>query len=390
MRTMIKYALAFLCLSILSCGSKESKYVEIKEPENTKKIIETRCYKEGPEIDGDYIPGDELIDSATKAFYDADDNILLWIRDALSFTYEDGSKSYSMTINSYKYNQDGQLENVIQTAASRDSREFPETIKNAVIRANLSFNRNTYGDITEISGFGLVFDHDDNVIQTTQFEFDKNGKIIKEVYDSLKHYKVYKYFTLDNGYNVIQCDEYNEEYDVVDFNIKDFGIINSSTEVYDHGTKIKSIIQHFSFGVLDKITETTYQYNDDNKVIEKTENVASTSDIIWNGNTSAEVLAADCTITKYEYDNHGNCTEVREISVTPNLNRFHKVKIGNNYYFYGERDISHNLNPRKPFNPRTTLTKKYYYNEHGDWYKCHYVYPNSDYNVICIRNIEYK
>lgn len=61
MRTMIKYALAFLCLSILSCGSKESKYVEIKEPENTKKIIETRCYKEGPEIDGDYIPGDELL-----------------------------------------------------------------------------------------------------------------------------------------------------------------------------------------------------------------------------------------------------------------------------------------------------------------------------------------
>ena len=79
MRTMINYVLAvFLCLLILSCNSKETKYVEIKEPENTKKIIETRYYEIAGEIDGDYIPGEEL-GTSTKKFYGADNEILLSI-----------------------------------------------------------------------------------------------------------------------------------------------------------------------------------------------------------------------------------------------------------------------------------------------------------------------
>ena len=71
MKTMINYALAvFPCLLILSCSSKETKYVEIKEPENTKKIIETRYYETAGEIGGDYIPGEEsrgLLSMPTKA-----------------------------------------------------------------------------------------------------------------------------------------------------------------------------------------------------------------------------------------------------------------------------------------------------------------------------------
>ena len=263
---MINYALAvFPCLLILSCSSKETKYVEIKEPENTKKIIETRYYETAGEIDGDYIPGEELRGlflTPTKNFYGADDKILLSIED---YGYSDYEQKYSMTFTNYNYDSNHQLDNITEVHVQRSDVGWTGIVELIDTTANLTFKRNELGLVTEIEGFGTVITPDDKVYEVTKFIYNKDGKIVKEIHDS-HDYKTYQYFSLRNGHTAVKCDVYGEQRTL---NFPAYqGKTWSLTKIYDNGQKVKSLEQTYSYGKLYLDKETTFVYDDKNRMIQ--------------------------------------------------------------------------------------------------------------------------
>ena len=259
MRIMINYALVFLCLPIVSCGIEQPTYVEIKDPENTSKIIETRYYETAGEIGGDYIPGEEsrgLLSMPTKNFYGVDDKILLSIED---YGYSDYEQKYSLTIINYNYDSNHQLVNISELSVQRNDVGWTGIVELIDTVANLTFKRNELGLVTEIEGFGTVITPDDEVYEVTKYIYNKDGKIVKEIHDS-HDYKTYQYFSLLNGHIVVKCDEYGKQY------TRNFpayqGKIRSLTEIYDNGQKVKSLEQTYNYGKLSSDNETIFMYDD--------------------------------------------------------------------------------------------------------------------------------
>lgn len=389
MRTMIKYALAFLCLSILSCGSKESKYVEIKEPRNTKKIIETRYYEAAGEIDGDFIPGEEwggLLSIPTKIFYGADNEILLSIED---YGYSDYEQKYSLSIINYNYDSNHQLNNITEVSVQRNDVGWTGIVELIDTMANLTFKRNELGLVTEIEGFGTVITPDDEMYEATKFLYNKDRKVVKEIHDS-HDYKTYQYFSLLNGHTVVKCDEYGKQY------TRNFpayqGKIRSSTEIYDSGKKkVKSLVQTYNYGKLSSDNETIFMYDDKNRIIKSIEKRAEAADM-WTYypddtyedfmNQLFELKAQYNTVKEYKYDKKGNLIYFKEGKLMPKLDHGF-LHIGDKCYIY--KSNPRNNEALKVFDKEL----KYYYNEYGDWYKCHR-YSLILGNGIAIQNIEYK
>ena len=388
MKTMINYALAvFPCLLILSCSSKETKYVEIKEPENTKKIIETRYYETAGEIDGDYIPGEELRGlflTPTKNFYGADDKILLSIED---YGYSDYEQKYSMTFTNYNYDSNHQLDNITEVHVQRSDVGWTGIVELIDTTANLTFKRNELGLVTEIEGFGTVITPDDKVYEVTKFIYNKDGKIVKEIHDS-HDYKTYQYFSLRNGHTAVKCDVYGEQRTL---NFPAYqGKTWSLTKIYDNGQKVKSLEQTYSYGKLYLDKETTFVYDDKNRMIQiiKKRAEAEGMFVLYQDETyedymnkSFEMLAGNNEITEYKYDKKGNLIYVKTGYRKPELHG-NTIRIGNKNYFYEESSVL------------GSDQYKYYFNEHGDWYKYDLIRDGVAGSVfgneIAIRNIEYR
>ena len=385
MRTMINYTLAvFLCLLILSCSSKETKYIEIKEPENTKKTIETRYYEIAGEIDGDYIPGEESVGIPTKNFYGADNEILLSIT---NYGYVDYVQKYSMSFDNYNYNSNHQLESIISVSVQRSDEGWTGIVELIDTTANLTFKRNELGLVTEIEGFGTVITPDDEVYQPTKFIYNKDGKIVKEIHDS-HDYKTYQYFSLLNGHTVVKCDEYGKQY-TLDFPAYQ-GKIRSLIEIYDNGKKVKSIEQTYNYGKLSSDNETTFMYDDKNRMIKNIKKRAKADGSMYSRypdetyedymNKMFPVLARNNEIEEYKYNKKGNLIYYKKEYLMPKLDNG-CLRIGDKLYIYTENSES-GLNNEG---------LKYYYNEYGDWYKCYeYGYNLFSANRIAIRNIEYR
>lgn len=388
MRIMINYALVFLCLPIVSCGIEQPTYVEIKDPENTSKIIETRYYETAGEIGGDYIPGEEsrgLLSMPTKNFYGADDKILLSIED---YGYSDYEQKYSLTIINHNYDSNHQLVNITELSVQRNDVGWTGIVELIDTVANLTFKRNELGLVTEIEGFGTVITPDDEVYEVTKYIYNKDGKIVKEIHDS-HDYKTYQYFSLLNGHTVIKCDEYGKQY------TRNFpayqGKIRSLTEIYDNGQKVKSLEQTYNYGKLSSDNETIFMYDDNNRVIKSIKKRAEAVGM-WTYypddtyedfmNQLFELDAQYNTVKEYKYDKKGNLIYFKEGKLMP--------KLDHGFLHIGDKRYIYKRNPRnnealKVFDREL----KYYYNEYGDWYKCH-LYSLISGNGIAIRNIEYR
>lgn len=380
MRKMINYALVFLCLPILSFCSYESseeiKYIEIIEPENTKKIIETRYYDTMGEIDGDYIPGEEyrtLFTSPTKNFYGIDDKLLMSID---YYGYGDYTQKYLFQVTNCSYDSNHQLDNINVISVQRSDEGWTGIVELSDTITNLTFKRNNLGLLTEIVGFGSTT-LDDKLYRVTKFIYNEDGKLVKEVYDSLS-YKTYQYFSLLNGHTVIKCDEYGEQFDFMYPSYQ--GKVSSLTEIYNNGQKIKSLEQRYFYGNLISDKETTFMYDDKNRMIQVVEKEASGLVVHYPDETYEDfinrgfTLHAHIEITGYQYDNKGNLVYSKEETRVPGDNEF--LRIGNNTY----HSASHAY---------TYKESTYYYNEYGDWYKRH-VHGLFLRNKIVIRTIEYR
>lgn len=384
MRKMINYALVFLCLPILSCCSYESseeiKYIEIIEPENTKKIIETRYYDTMGEIDGDYIPGEEfraLLIWPTKDFYGFDDKILMSIVD-LGYIRQ----KHVLTVTNYSYDSNHQLDNITEISVLRSDEGWTGIVELSDTTANLTFKRNNLGLLTEIAGFGSTT-LGDKSYRVTKFIYNEDGKLVKEIYDSLK-YKTYQYFSLLNGYTVVKCDEYGEQVELTYPSYQ--GKVSSLTEIYNNGQKIKALEQMYRYGHLISDKETTFMCDDKNRLIQIVEKEAfnlgfHNPDDTYEDymNRGFKLQAQYIDIIGFQYDNKGNPVYFKKETRVPGDNEF--LRIGNNTYYY-VKSASHAYTY---LNQEST----YYYNEYGDWYKQHMHCPGMT-NAIVIRTIEYR
>lgn len=391
-------SLILLFITLLSCKTEQPKYIEIKEPENTKKIIETRCYEIAGEIDGDYIPGEEYIGiqfRPTKNYYGADDKILSSIED---YGYGDGdyAQKHLMIFTNYKYDSKHQLDNITEVWVRGDV-GWTGIVELIDTSANLTFKRNELGLVTEIEGFGSVITPDDEVYETTKFIYNKDGKIVREVHDS--YYKTYQYFSLRNGHTVVKCDEYGKDFAIPDFPVYQ-GKMRSLTEIYDNGQKVKSLEQEYIYGKLYSDNETTFMYDDKNRMIQyiKKRAEADGMNVINNGETYEDymnrmvpMVAMDNEIKEYKYDKMGNLIDYKVEYLKPKLDGG-RLRIGDKLYSYTKKSESGNIiEIEMSESGNRGLKYYYYYNEYGDWYKC---YDNeSDFfgkRRIIIRNIEYR
>lgn len=376
-------SLILLFITLLSCKTEQPKYIEIKEPENTKKIIETRCYEIAGEIDGDYIPGEEYIGVSfpAKDYYGTDDKILLSINDYRNGDYE---QKHIMTVTNYKYDSKHQLDNITSVWGWNDV-GWTGIVELRDTAANLTFKRNELGLVTEIEGFGTVITPDGESYDATKFIYNKDGKIVKEVHDS--YYKTYQYFSLRNGHTVVKCDEYGED---LTFLIRDDfpvyqGKKRSLTEIYDNGQKVKSLEQEYRYGKLYSDNETTFMYDDKNRMIQIIKkraeavgmNVAYSETYEDFMNRRCPLMAMYNEIKEYKYDKKGNLIEYKEEYLKPKLDGG-CLCIGDKLYSYTKESRNRGLNYKL----------KYYYNEYGDWYKCRY--DCFEHRKIFIRNIEYR
>ena len=380
-----------LCFTLLSCSTAQSQYIEIKEPENTKKIIDTRYY-EAKVINGEYVPGNELLSypyRPTIIFYGEDDKILLRVE--TSGCIEEEQRYYYNTVITYYYYDscNHQLKSIKEIVTRRNKPELSDVVELLYTVGDLAFKRNELGLVTDITGFGSAMGPDDDYLEAnTKFEYNKNGKIIKKIYD--RHSYHYKYFSLENGYTVEQCsikyyygndDEYSLE-----------------TRIYDGSKKVKTLCKHYIAGKLTRDSDTTFIYDDANRLIKTIVNSASANVFTKEelSDTNLKLYADDSIIENYKYDENGKIVSITTIGQSPKLDINHFVDINGTKYLYEDR-ITGNL--KKTHGPQLIAENKYYYNMNGDCCQINvssYLSIVNTYlkepaeSIICVRTIEYR
>lgn len=242
------------------------------EPENTAKVIETKCYNIAGEVDGDYIPGEEVfLDGfsdleTTKTYYDEDDRIITHRK---YYNESIGDKINQLEIiEAYEYDLNNQIKSIIETYVNTFYDQNGNFIGVQIdTNSLLKFNRDAQGKLSAITGYGSIFYENDNTYYraNTKYEYDDSGRLIKETYGDDKNFKIFKYIQYDD-YLIIHSDEYKSRfYDKTEY----FGIETSTEKIYYNNQVYRKNETHYEYGKLFSIFDDTYTYDNKNRVIKQ-------------------------------------------------------------------------------------------------------------------------
>lgn len=388
MKTLLFMLLVLV--TTISCCSQNRLHRQpfvFEEPENTAKVIETKCYNIAGEADGDYIPGEEVfLDGfsdleALKTYYDKVGKVITRRNYHNKSIVEDKIHQHEI-IEAYKYDLNNQIKSMCETFVNTIYDQNGNFMGTQIDTLSfLKFNRDTQGKLKDITGHGSMINDNTYYRANTKYEYDDSGKLIKETYGDDKHFKIFKYIQYDD-YLIIYSDEYNSRfYDKTEY----FGIETSTEKIYYNNQVHRKIETHYEYGKLFSIFDYTYTYDNKNRVIKQVTQKAYANIFYKQGESYEEfqqkdfpVYADAIVIHEWEYDKYGNPVNSTEYNKVPEIDAMGFVTInGKQYEYHGRyRHI-----------PKVKLYF-YKYNEQGDWYK-RVIKTNTD-SVMYIRNIEYK